>query len=494
VSGPSPASSGTPVEDHGFEVVIGLEVHVQLQTRSKLFSPASAAFGGEPNTATDPVVLGLPGTLPVLNRQAVEMAVRFGLAVGGRIRPRSRFARKHYFYPDLPKGFQTSQYEEPLVEGGLLSFRLRGEPRQVRLTRIHLEEDAGKLVHATPRASLVDYNRAGVPLCEAVSEPDLRSAEEAAEYLRAMRTLVRYLGISDGNMEEGSLRCDANVSLRPRGATQLGTKTELKNINSFKNVKEAIEHEIKRQAQLLSRGERVVQETRLWDAARGRSASMRSKEHAHDYRYFPEPDLPPVAVGEALVARVRAALPELPEARFARYTGALGLSAQDAGALVAEREIADYFQAALAAAGEGHGKKVANWVLNEVLARAPDVRALAAADVPVPPAAMAELLALVEAGTVSGKQAKEVFGRMWQERRGAGEIVAATGMTQVSDSGALEAACRRAVEAHPDEVARYRAGRAQLLGFFVGQVLKETGGQANPKAVSDILRGLLAPP
>jgi aspartyl-tRNA(Asn)/glutamyl-tRNA(Gln) amidotransferase subunit B len=475
-----------------YEAVIGLEVHVQLGTRSKLFSSASAAFGGEPNSATDPVVLGLPGVLPVLNRAAVEMAVRFGLAVGGHIRPRCRFARKHYFYPDLPKGFQTSQYDEPLVEGGALSFRLRGELRQVRLTRIHLEEDAGKLVHAAHGASLVDYNRAGVPLCEAVSEPELRSAEEAAEYLRAMRTLVRYLGISDGNMEEGSLRCDANVSLRPRGASQLGTKTELKNINSFKNVKEAIEHEIKRQTQLLSRGERVVQETRLWDADRGRSASMRSKEDAHDYRYFPEPDLPPLAVEAALVARVRQALPELPEARFARYTGSLGLSAQDAGVLVSEREIADYFDGALAAGGEPLGKKLANWLINEVLGRVADARALAAPDLPVPPAALAELVGLLEAGTVSGKQAKDVFGRMWQQRRGAREIVQAEGMTQVSDSGALEAACRRALEAYPEEAARYRAGRAQLLGFFVGQVLKETGGQANPKAVSEILRKLLA--
>jgi aspartyl-tRNA(Asn)/glutamyl-tRNA(Gln) amidotransferase subunit B len=475
-----------------FEPVIGLEVHVQLATRSKLFSAAAAAFGGEPNSATDPVVLGLPGTLPVLNRAVIEMAVRFGLAVGGRIRPRCRFARKHYFYPDLPKGFQTSQYDEPLVEGGALAFRLHGELRTVRLTRIHLEEDAGKLVHATPRASLADYNRAGVPLCEAVSEPEIRSAEEAAEYLRALRTLVRYLGISDGNMEEGSLRCDANVSLRPRGETKLGTRTELKNINSFKNVRDAIESEIKRQALLLSRGERVVQETRLWDAARGRSASMRSKEDAHDYRYFPEPDLPPVAVDEALLARVRGSMPELPEARFARYTASLGLSAQDAGVLVSEREIADYFEGALAAAGEPLGKKVANWVINEVLARVPDGRALAAADVPVPPAALAELLALSEGGTVSGKQAKEVFGRMWTDRRGAREIVEAEGMTQVSDSGALEAACRRALEANPDEVARYRAGRTQLLGFFVGQVLKETAGQANPKAVSEIFRRLLA--
>jgi aspartyl-tRNA(Asn)/glutamyl-tRNA(Gln) amidotransferase subunit B len=479
-------------EPQAFEPVIGLEVHVQLATGSKLFSAAAAAFGGEPNTATDPVVLGMPGTLPVLNRAAVEMAVRFGLAVGGHIRPRCRFARKHYFYPDLPKGFQTSQYDEPLVEGGTVAFRLRGELRRVRLTRIHLEEDAGKLVHAPGGASFVDYNRAGVPLCEAVSEPDLRSAEEASEYLRAVRTLVRYLGISDGNMEEGSLRCDANVSLRPRGATQLGTKTELKNINSFKNVKEAIEHEIKRQGRLLERGERVIQETRLWDANRGVSASMRSKEDAHDYRYFPEPDLPPLEVDEMFVARVKAALPELPEERFARYTTALLLGPQDAGVLVSEKEIADYFDAALAAAGAGQGKKVANWVINEVLGRVADARTLHAADLPVPPAALAELVDLLEQGTVSGKQAKEVFGRMWLERRGAREIVQSERMSQLSDTDALEAACRRVIDAHPEEAARYRAGRGQLLGFFVGQVLKQTGGQANPKVVSEILRRLLA--
>jgi aspartyl-tRNA(Asn)/glutamyl-tRNA(Gln) amidotransferase subunit B len=420
--------------------------------------------------------------------------VRFGLAVGGQIRPQCRFARKHYFYPDLPKGFQTSQYDEPLVEGGTVTYRLGGQLRQVRLVRIHLEEDAGKLVHAPNGMSLVDYNRAGVPLCEAVSAPDLRSAEEAAEYLRAVRTLVRYLGISDGNMEEGSLRCDANVSLRPRGATGLGTRTELKNINSFKNVKEAIEHEVRRQTGLLERGQRVVQETRLWDADRGLSASMRSKEDAHDYRYFPEPDLPPLRVDQGFVARIRAALPELPEERFARYTGALQLSPQDAGVLVSEKEIADYFDAALTAAGIGSGKRLANWVINEVLARVPDARSLAASDRPVPPAALAELVGLLEQGTVSGKQAKDVFGRMWRQRRGAREIVESEALSQLSDAGALEASCRRVLEAHPEEVARYRAGRSQLLGFFVGRVLEETAGQANPKVVSEILRRLLVTP
>jgi aspartyl-tRNA(Asn)/glutamyl-tRNA(Gln) amidotransferase subunit B len=476
-----------------YEPVIGLETHVQLATKSKIFSGASAAFGAEPNASTDPVSLAMPGSLPVLNQVVIEMAVRFGLAVGGHIRPRCRFARKHYFYPDLPKGFQISQFDEPIVEGGFITFRLGGERRQIRLTRIHLEEDAGKSQHSSTGVSFVDYNRAGVPLCEVVSEPDVRSAEEASEYLRALRTLVRYLGISDGNMEEGSLRCDANVSVRLRGEKKLGTRAELKNINSFKNVKDAVEHEIKRQIQALERGERIVQETRLWDATRGMSASMRSKEQAHDYRYFPEPDLPPVVVSEEFLARARAALPELPEDRFARYTTVLGLSAQDAGVLVSEKEIADYFDAAVAAAGDAvMGKKIANWLINELLGRVGEARALADAQLPVPARALAELVTLVDKGTLSGKQAKDVFARMWQEKRTAGDIVAAEGLTQVSDSGAIEAACRKVVEAHPGEVARLRDGEAKLMGFFVGQVIKETGGKANPKAVNELLRKLLA--
>jgi aspartyl-tRNA(Asn)/glutamyl-tRNA(Gln) amidotransferase subunit B len=472
-----------------YEAVIGLEVHVQLATRTKIFSISSAAFGGEPNAYTDPVCLGLPGALPVLNREAVDAAVRLGLAVGSRIRPRCRFARKHYFYPDLPKGFQISQYDEPLCEGGQVTFRLAGEVRRIRLTRIHLEDDAGKNIHDASGVSFVDYNRAGVPLCEIVSEPDLRTADEAAEYLRAIRTLVRYLGISDGNMEEGSLRCDANVSIRPRGESKLGTKAELKNINSFKNVRDAIEHEIARQKVLLGRGEAVVQETRLWDPDRGISAPMRSKEEAHDYRYFPEPDLPPLVVDEAWLLRARAVLPELPEARHARFLG-LGLSAQDAQVLVAERPIGDYFDLALAAA-PAHPKKIANWLINEVLGRVDDARKLMDKEVPVPPAALAELVELVEKGTLSGKLGKEVFGRMWQQRRRAGDIVAAESVSLVSDTSVIEAACQRVVERSPDEVARFRGGNAKLMGFFVGNVMKETGGKANPKIVNEILRKLL---
>jgi len=472
-----------------YEAVIGLEVHVQLATRTKIFSISSAAFGAEPNEHTDPVCLGLPGALPVLNREAVESAVRLGLAVGSHIRPRCRFSRKHYFYPDLPKGFQISQYDEPLCDGGVVTFRLNGEVRQIRLTRIHMEDDAGKNIHDASGVSFVDYNRAGVPLCEIVSEPDIRSADEAAEYVRAIRTLVRYLGISDGNMEEGSLRCDANVSIRPRGQTTLGTKAELKNINSFKNVRDAIEHEIARQSVLLDRGEKVVQETRLWDPDRGISASMRSKEQAHDYRYFPEPDLPPVVVDEAWLDRARKALPELPEARHARYLGT-GLSAQDASVLVSERPIGDYFDAALAAS-PAHPKKIANWLINEVLGRVDDPRGLGGESMPVPPAALAELVDLVERGTLSGKLGKDVFGRMWQEKRRAAEIVAAESVSLMSDTAAIEEACKRVVERSPDEVARFRAGAAKVMGFFVGNVMKETGGKANPKTVNEILRKLL---
>jgi aspartyl-tRNA(Asn)/glutamyl-tRNA(Gln) amidotransferase subunit B len=471
-----------------WETVIGLEVHVQLATRSKIFSWSSTAFGGEPNSATDPVCLGMPGTLPVLNRSAVESAVRLGMAAGCTIRTRCRFARKHYFYPDLPKGFQISQFDEPICEGGAIKFRLKGEPRAIRLTRIHMEEDAGKNVHAPAGVSFVDYNRAGVPLCEIVSEPDVRSAEEAAEYVRAVRTLVRYLGIGDGNMEEGSLRCDANVSLRPRGTEKFGTKTEIKNMNSFKNVRDAIEYEVKRQATLLDRGERIVQETRLWDAARGVTQAMRSKEQAHDYRYFPEPDLPPLVVTELEQVALRASLPELPEDRFARYTGEVGLSPQDAGVLIADRETAAYFDATVAAGGPA--KRAANWLINELLARVDDPRKLGESDCPVPPAALAELIKLVDDGTLSGKLGKDVFAKMWAERRSAKEIVAAEGLAQVSDSGALEEACQRAIAAHPDEAAGFKTN-PKLMGFFVGAVMKETGGKGNPKAVNDILRRLL---
>jgi aspartyl-tRNA(Asn)/glutamyl-tRNA(Gln) amidotransferase subunit B len=507
---PAAAAGGGAVSLDSYEVVIGLEVHVQLATKSKIFSWSSAAFGGEPNTHTDPVCLGLPGALPVLNRAVVDAAVRLGLAVGSKIRQRCRFARKHYFYPDLPKNIQITQYDEPICDGGTVKFRLHGEARAVRLTRIHLEEDAGKNIHADAGKSLVDYNRAGVPLCEIVSEPDIRSADEAAEYVRAIRTLVRYLGIGDGNMEEGSLRCDANVSLRPRGATAFGTKTEIKNMNSFRNVRDAIEHEVKRQAAVLDGGGRVVQETRLWDPGRAVTQAMRSKEQAHDYRYFPEPDLPPVVVDDAALAALGRSLPELPEDRFARYTGPVGLSPQDAGVLVSEREIAEFFDATIAAGAPA--KRAANWIINEVLAVVSDPRRLGRSDVPLPPSELAKLIKSIEDGTISGKQGKEVFGDIWGNwgrdvtvaitgvaatvstgnvsPRTVEQVIAAKGLAQVSDSSELEEICRRVITDHPEEAARFPTN-PKLMGFFVGAVMKATGGKGNPKAVNEILKKLL---
>jgi aspartyl-tRNA(Asn)/glutamyl-tRNA(Gln) amidotransferase subunit B len=470
-----------------WEVVIGLECHVQLATRAKLFSSSATAFGGVPNSQTDPTVLGLPGALPVLNEQAVAHAVMLGLAVGSHVRPRSRFARKHYFYPDLPKGYQISQYDEPICEGGALE--LPGGQR-VRLTRIHLEEDAGKNIHQPGEAiSLVDLNRAGVPLVEVVSEPDLRSAEQAAEYMRALRQLVRWLGISDGNMEEGSLRCDANVSLRRPGDRAYGTRTELKNINSFRFVQRAIEHEIARQAALLESGGRVVQETRLWDADRGASASMRTKEDAHDYRYFPDPDLPPLVVSDALRARLEAELPELPARVRERMVSEHGLAEADARVLSDERALAKYFLAA--ARAHGDGRKIANWILSELL-RELNRTGGDLARCPARPEQLAELVALIDAGTISGKIAKDVLGKMVARGEDPGVIVEREGLLQVTDVAAIEAAVRQAIEANPRQAAAYRAGKTAMLGFFVGQVMKATQGKANPQVVNDVIRRLLA--
>jgi aspartyl-tRNA(Asn)/glutamyl-tRNA(Gln) amidotransferase subunit B len=471
-----------------YEAVIGLEVHAQLLTRSKIFSGSSTEFGAPPNTHVDPVCLGLPGVLPVLNRAAVDCALRLALATGCAVRRRSRFARKHYFYPDLPKGYQISQYDEPLAEHGTVEFEVAGAPRRVRLTRIHLEEDAGKNLHRGA-VSLVDFNRAGVPLVEIVSEPDLRSAEEAAAYMRTLRELVRWLGICDGNLEEGSLRCDANVSLRPRGREALGVKTELKNINSFKFVRDAIAHEIARQQAVLDDGAAVTAETRLWDAERGRSQAMRSKEEAHDYRYFPEPDLPPLVVDEAWLEAVRAALPELPAARRARFVAAYGLAPADAALLTAERDLSDYFEAA--ARAHGDGRTVAHWVTNEVLR---EVRRSGApiGALPVTPARLAELCDLVRAGTIAGPTAKEVFGHLLAGGGSAADVVRERGLQRVADPAALEAHCRAAVARSPKQVEQYRAGKTKVLGFFVGEVMKATKGQADPAVVNEILRRLLA--
>jgi aspartyl-tRNA(Asn)/glutamyl-tRNA(Gln) amidotransferase subunit B len=479
----------------GWEVVVGLEVHAQLTTRTKMFCGCPTAFGAAPNTQTCPVCQGMPGVLPVANRRAVEFGLRAALALGCRINAACRFARKHYYYPDMPKNYQISQYEEPLAEEGALEIDLPdGTARRVGIQRLHLEEDVGKLLHEgsleTAQASLVDFNRAGVPLMETVSEPDLRSPAEAAAYLRAFRDVLVWLGVCDGNMEEGSLRCDANVSLRPRGAATLGTKVEIKNMNSFKNVQRALEFEVERQARALERGERVVQETRLWDAERERTRSMRSKEYAHDYRYFPEPDLTPLALDPAWIDEIRASLPELPRARRRRFVATLGLPPYDAEVLTQSRALADYYEAAVRAFAQP--KVVSNWVMSELLRVVPgdDPRALAA--VRITPERLAGLLRLVDAGTISGKIAKDVFGRMLESGDEAAEIVRREGLTQVADTGALEALVERALAENPRIVEDYRRGRTQAAKALVGQVMKASGGKANPALVSRILSEKLA--
>lgn len=487
-----------------FEAVIGLECHVQLDTHSKLFTGAATAFGSEPNQHIDPHTLGLPGSLPVPNRRAVDLALRMGLACGCAIRSHSQFARKHYFYPDLPKGYQISQYDAPLCEGGSVEFLLAGEPRSVRLLRIHLEEDAGKNVHLDGgQVSLIDYNRAGVPLIEVVSQPDLRSAEEAGEYLRAIRRLVRYLRISDGNMEEGSLRCDANVSIRPRGSDRLGTKVEIKNINSFRYVEKAIEYEFARQTDVVLRGGSVRGETRGWDAERGVSRSQRSKEEAHDYRYFPDPDLPPLHIDAAWRDAVQASLPELPMSRLHRYGQTLGLPPQDAALLTSERELSDFFDAALVACGvpaatlshdhRALAKQAANWLSSELLgALNRDGKDLSSS--PISATALGELVRLIADGTISGKQGKDVFARLYAgESSSPLALVDALGLRQISDPAIIEEACHRvlAAPAHQKQVEQYQKN-PKLLGFFVGKVIAETGGRAKPDAVSAILQRLLA--
>ena len=476
-----------------YETVIGLEVHAQLATHTKIFCGCRADFGAPTNTQTCPVCLGMPGALPVLNRRVVDFALRVVLATGGRVAPVSRFARKNYFYPDLPKGYQISQYELPLAEGGFLEFPFEDKIRRIRITRIHLEEDAGKLTHGeTPGDrdfSFVDFNRTGVPLIEIVSEPDFRSPGEAAEYLRRLRQLVRYLGVCDGNMERGSLRCDANVSVRPAGSDGMGTKTEIKNLNSFRNVQRALEHEAGRQIEVLEHGGRIVQETRLWDPAQSVTLPMRSKEEAHDYRYFPEPDLMPLEVDERWLERVRDSLPELPLPRRSRLMEQYALSEYDAEQLTASRELADYFEEVARLCPDA--KKAANWILSEMLR---EVKAGNEEDFtggPVAPDHLAAMLSMIEEGTISGKIAKTVFEEMYRTGRPPEDIVRERGLTQVSDREAIEAAARRVLEAHPKQAEKYRAGKEKLFGFFVGQVMKETGGRANPGMVNEVLRELL---
>ncbi len=481
--------------------VIGLEVHAQLQTRSKIFCGCPVTVGAPPNSATCPICLGFPGTLPVLNRQAVTLALRLATAAGATIHPESQFARKNYFYPDLPKGYQITQYDRPFSTGGAITIDTPQGEKAIRLVRIHLEEDAGKLLHDTPYAdvptdvSLVDWNRAGVPLCEIVSEPDVRTAEEAAAYLTELRRLVRYTGVCDGDMEKGNLRCDANVSVRPSETAPFGTRVEIKNLNSIRFVAKAIEHEIERQAEALARGERIVQETRLWDEKAGRTVSMRGKEEAHDYRYFPEPDLGLLVVGEAWITESVAGMPELPRARRARLVKDYGLAPQDAETLVSARELADYFERTLE--HRANPRLAANWVTGEVLRFMKERRISVeeASSFPISPARLAGLLGLLESGAISAASAKEVFAAMLDSPADAAAIVEKKGLGALRDTGALEAAIAEIVGSNPSQVALYRSGKTQTFGWFVGQVMKKTGGRADPAAVREALaRALDAAP
>jgi aspartyl-tRNA(Asn)/glutamyl-tRNA(Gln) amidotransferase subunit B len=480
--------------DSPFEIVIGLEVHAQLLTRSKMFCGCPTTFGAPPNSQTCPVCQGMPGVLPVINRRAIELAVRTALAFNCRINPACRFARKHYYYPDMPKNFQISQYEEPLAEDGSLEIELGdGTSRAIGIERLHMEEDVGKLLHEgtleTAQASLVDFNRSGVPLMETVSRPDLTSPDEAVAYLKSFRAILVYLGVCDGNMEEGSVRCDANISLRPRGATSLGTKVEIKNMNSFRSVKMALEYEVTRQAEALRRGERIVQETRLWEADRGYTHSMRSKEHAHDYRYFPEPDLVPLELPGAWVDEARAALPELPRARRQRFVTRYQLTAYDAEVLTQSRALAEYYEATVGAGAPA--KAAANWIMSELLREISvgDEEAIRASA--ITPARLAGLIALIEDGTISGKIAKDVFGKMLGGDDAA-TIVRREGLTQVSDAGALASVIEHVLAGNERIVADWKKGKTQAAKALVGQVMKATGGKANPALVNRLVEEKLS--
>ena len=475
-----------------WETVIGLEIHAQLATGSKIFSGSATAYGATPNTQANLVDLGYPGVLPVLNGDAVKMAIRFGLATGSKIARRSVFARKNYFYPDLPKGYQISQYERPVVEDGSLEIVLEdGTRKTIGITRAHLEEDAGKSLHEDFHGlSGIDLNRAGTPLLEIVSEPDLRSAKEAVAYMKKIHTLVRYLGICDGNMQEGSFRCDANVSVRPAGQAEFGTRAEIKNLNSFRFVERAINYEVERQIDLIEGGGKVVQETRLYDPDKGETRSMRSKEEANDYRYFPDPDLLPLAIGEDLIESVRATLPELPDEKAARFVRDFGLSEYDAGVLTASREMADYFETVVARLG-GNAKLAANWVMGE-LSGALNKENLDVTGSRVGADALAGLLVRIVDNTISGKIAKEVFEAMWSEGATADAIIEAKGLKQITDTSAIEGAIDEVMAKNPQQLADYRSGKDKLFGFFVGQVMKATQGKANPAQLNELLKKKLA--
>ena len=477
------------MKSDAWEIVIGLEVHAQVKTKSKIFSGASTEFGAPPNVNASAVDIALPGVLPVANRAAIEAAIKFGLAIGAKINEHSVFARKNYFYPDLPKGYQISQYELPIVSGGEVSIEVNGGKKTVRLTRAHLEEDAGKSLHVSDSTG-IDLNRAGTPLLEIVSEPDMRSANEAVAYAKALHSLVRWIDVCDGNMQEGSFRADANVSVRPQGEPTLGTRCEIKNLNSFRFLKQAIEYEAARQIEILESGGAISQETRLFDPEKIETRAMRSKEEAHDYRYFPDPDLLPLAVTQEWIDEIRRALPELPAVRRARYVNELGLSVYDADSLITRRESSDYFEKVLASA-EVEPKLVANWVTGE-LAALLNRESLDFDRSPISPARLARLIARIADGTLSSKTAKEVFDAMAKGECDVDAIVEARGLKQVSDASALEVIVDKIIESNAAQVAEYRAGKDKVLAFFVGQAMKASKGRANPQQLNDILKKKLS--
>jgi aspartyl-tRNA(Asn)/glutamyl-tRNA(Gln) amidotransferase subunit B len=487
-------TAATPTKTQ-YEAIIGLETHCQLSTETKIFSTSSAQFGSDPNTNIDPVCMGMPGTLPVLNEKVLEYAVKAGLALNAQIAPYSKFDRKQYFYPDLPKNYQISQYDLPIAEHGWLEIELvdgDGTPQRKRIgvTRLHMEEDAGKLVHggsdrlAGSTYSLVDYNRAGVPLVEIVSEPDLRSGQEAAEYAQEMRRIMRYLGVSDGNMQEGSLRCDVNISVRPVGTEKFGTKVEIKNMNSFNAIHRAIDYEIERQIEALNTGEKIIQETRLWDEGSQRTFSMRVKEGSSDYRYFPEPDLGPIEVSPEQLERWKSELPELPASKRHRYETELGLSPYDARVMTDDRAIAEYFEATVAA-GAG-AKLAANWIMGDISAYLNNEK-LTIGAIALKPEMLAEMIGLIEANTISNKIGKDILPDLLTKGGSAKALVESKGLVQVSDPKVIEAAIDKVLAAHPDELEKYRGGKKNMVGFFVGQVMKQTGGKADPKLTNQMV-------